>query len=152
MPLRARQPDVEQTPFLRDVAAPHRQLALLDARQEDGLPLEPLRAVECQQVDTASRARTETLVQQLDEVLDLAVELLCQPDEPRQVRLPRLLALAELLGHLGEEPLADRELAHDLAGGPPPAAERLQQLASRVARQQRRALERDPGVVERLLE
>src|SRR3954471_7654620 len=129
MPLRLRQADAEQTPFLRDVAAPDRQLALLDARQEDGLPLEPLRAVECQQVDTAARARAEALVQQLDEVLDLAVELLCQPDEPRQVRLSRLLALAELLRHLGEEPLTNGELAHDFSSRAAPAAKRLQQLA-----------------------
>ena len=103
-------------------------------------------------MDTAARARAEALVQQLDEVLDFAVELLREPDEPRQVRLPRLLALAELLRHLGEQPLTNGELAHDLGGRAAPAAQRLQQLASRVARQQRRALERDPGVVERLLE
>src|SRR5438045_2441685 len=148
MSLRARQPDVEQAPLLRDVATPDWQLALLDARQEDGLPFEPLRTVERQQVDTAARARAEALVQQLDEVLDLAVELLREPDEPRQVGLPRLLALAELLRHLGEEPLANGELAHRFRRRAVPAAQRLQQLASGVARQQRRALERDPSVVD----
>jgi hypothetical protein len=88
----------------------------------------------------------------VDEAADVAVELLRETHEARQVCLPRLLALPELLGHLVEEPLRDGDLAHDLTGRPASAPERLQQPAGRVAREQRRALERDPGVVERLLE
>src|SRR5436305_6599162 len=110
MPLRPGQPDVEQAPLLGDVAAPDWQLALLQSRQENRLPLEPLRPVERQQVDAAAGALAEALVQQRDEIADLAVELLGQPHEPRQIGLPRLLSLAELLRHLGEEPLAEGEL------------------------------------------
>src|SRR5262249_48965706 len=104
MALRTRQPDVEQPPLLRDVAASNRELAFLDTRQEDGLPFESLRPVERQQVDAAARTRAEALVQQLDEVVHVPLTLLGQPNEPCQVGLTRLLALAELLRHLGEQP------------------------------------------------
>src|SRR5204863_3438013 len=129
MPLRPRQPDVEQAPLLGDLAAAHRQLALLDTRQEDGLPLEPLRPMQRQQVDAATGALPEALVEEVDEAVDLAGMFLGEPHEPRQVGLPRLLALAELLRHLREEPLPQGKVAHDLGSRPSPTTQRLQQLA-----------------------
>src|SRR5436190_13087356 len=76
MPLRPRRPDVEQAPLLGDLAAAHRELALLDTRQEDGLPLEPFRPMQRQQVYAAAGALPEALVEQVDEAVDLAGELL----------------------------------------------------------------------------
>jgi hypothetical protein len=92
------------------------------------------------------------LSQRRDEALDLAVELLREAHEPGEVGLPRLLPLAELVRRLREEAVPDGELAHDLGSRSPQAAERLEHLPSRVACEQRRALERDRGVMERLLE
>src|SRR6185369_7666803 len=105
------QPDVEQTPLLVDVAAPDRQLTLLDVGEEDGVPLQSLRPVEREQMDAVAGGLAEALVQRVDEAADVAVELLREPHKARQVCLPRLLALAELLGHLLEQPLPDRKLA-----------------------------------------
>jgi hypothetical protein len=63
VPLGPRQPDIEQASLLVDVAAPDRQLALLDMREEDGLPLQSLRPVQREQVDAAAGALAEALVQ-----------------------------------------------------------------------------------------
>src|SRR5512138_3679922 len=103
-------------------------------------------------MDSDAGRLTETLVEQLDKVVDLEFEPLCESHEPGEVRLPRLLALAELLRRLREEPLPDGELANHLGCGPVPAPQQLQQLPGRVAREQGRPLERDASLVERLLE
>ena len=72
----ARDADVEQTPLLRDRVGVAerllaRQLALLDPGQEDRVPLEPFRAVQRQQVDTALGAVVETGAQPLDPSADV---------------------------------------------------------------------------------
>src|SRR5204863_4835094 len=98
MPARARDADVQQPPLLVLVAAADRQLALLETRDEHSVELEPLRAVQRQQVDAAARARAEALVQRGAEVRARAVERRCQPNEPPQVRLPRVLAVSQPFG------------------------------------------------------
>ena len=105
-----------------------------------------------QQVHAAARGRAEALVQRRDERRHVAVELLRQPHEPREIRLPRLLPLAELLRRLLEPAERERRLPHRLACGTAVALQRLQQPPRRVAREQRRTLERDAGLVELLLE
>ena len=105
-----------------------------------------------QQVHAAPRGRAEALVQRRDERADVAVELLGQPHEAREVGLPRLLALAELLRRRDEPALRERRLADDRPRGDVAARQHLQQSPRRVAREQRRALERDARVVQRLLE
>src|SRR5207237_8835235 len=59
MTLGARQADVEELAFFRDLSRRlgkfHRQLLLLEMRDEDRLELEPLGAVERQEMDAAPR-------------------------------------------------------------------------------------------------
>ena len=160
VPLRARHADVEQAPLVGELVAARatrRQLALFEPRQEDRLELEPFRAVQRQQMDAAARARAEALLQARHELRRRAlavVELLRKPDEPREVGLPRLLALAELLGRALQRARASVAIARTVAATSvePPSPSALSSLPRRVAREQRRALERDAGVVERLLE
>src|SRR5512133_1430540 len=106
MPLRARHADVEEPTLLGDLVRflrlADRQLALLDPRDEDGLELEPLRAVQCQQVDALPlrSCRAEALLQLGDEVerrADAVVELRRELHEPAEVRLAHALPLAALL-------------------------------------------------------
>src|SRR5206468_1495048 len=66
--------DVEEAPFLVLVAPTNRQLALLDARDEDRVELEPLRAVQREQMDAAARTRAEALVQRRSEVAAAPLE------------------------------------------------------------------------------
>ena len=58
VPLRAREADVEESPLLRYLRRGFReldrQLLLLDVRDEHRLELEPLRAVQRQEMDTAA--------------------------------------------------------------------------------------------------
>ena len=137
--------------------AARRQLALLEPREEHRLELEPFRPVQRQEVDAAAGARPEALLQARRELRDRAfavVELLREPHEAREVGLPRLLPLAELLGRAfraSPPPPGEREpLPQNLGRATVP--ERLDQTARRVTREQRRTLERNAGVVERLLE
>src|SRR5205085_2776352 len=79
------------------------QLALLDARDEDGFEFEPLRAVERQQMNAGPFAarRPEACLEVGDEVArraDAVVELRGQLDEAAEVGLTDQLALAELVG------------------------------------------------------
>src|SRR5439155_6347449 len=111
-------------------------------RQEDGVELEPLRAVQRQQVDAARRARAE-------EPLELGLELghVVEPsrdgDDPPEVVLPRLLALAESLRRHLEPAELTRRAPYDLLRGAGRAAHPLQEAARTLARQERGALERD---------
>ena len=89
-----------------------------------------------QQVDAALGAVVEPRPQPLDELRHVAhtvLEFLRERAEPLQIGLPRLLPVADLVGHLFHHP----ELARDMRDlrsdrrrrGVP---QRLQQLASRV--------------------
>ncbi len=96
--------DVEQPPLLRDrlVVAERlfaRELALLDPGQEDGVPLEPLGAVQRQQVNASLGAVVEALAEPGDPRPDVAgavVELLGQDDQAREVALPRQLTFSQV--------------------------------------------------------
>src|SRR5689334_4641416 len=92
--------------------------------------------------------RAEALVEQLDERRDAALELLGEPHEPCKIRLPRLLALAELLRRPLEPPLRERRRAHRRTCFVRLARQRLQQPPRRVAREKGGALERDPRLVQ----
>src|SRR5207342_1125055 len=77
MALRTGHPDVEQPPLLDERARQAhrllaRQLLLLDARDEDRLELEALRAVERQQVHASLSAVVEPRPQPLNPFLDRA--------------------------------------------------------------------------------
>src|SRR5262249_59442570 len=108
---------VEQPPLLGDLPGrAHgrlaRQLLLLDPRQEDGVELEPLRAVEREQVDASLGAVVEARLQPFDPLLDrlrAVVELLGQLAEAREIGLPHELALAEAVRHRLDEALLLRQ-------------------------------------------
>src|SRR5512132_443260 len=97
---------VEQPALLRDRVVVSkrlfaRELALLDPGQEDRVPLEPLRAVQRQQVDASLGAVVEALTEPGDPGPDVAsavVELLGQEDQAREVALPRQLTLSQVRG------------------------------------------------------
>ena len=159
--LRPRHADVEQAPFLVERARHAqrllaRQLLLLDARQEDRVELEPLRAMERQQVDATLGAVVEPGPKPLDPLLDrlrAVVELLRQLAQPREVRLPHELALAEAVRNRLDEPQLRRDPPHLVRNrSEARAPEPLQEPSGRVAREQRRALERDLRVGEQLFE
>ena len=154
MALGARQADVEQAPLLRDLVRrlrqSRRQLLLLHARDEHRLELEPLRAVQRQQVDAAPRlsAVAEAALELRDEAGTVEVgELVGQPDEPREVVLANRLALAELVRRILEPAALLREPAHVRRRREP-----AQHEARALAAEERRALRRDAGLVQRLLE
>jgi hypothetical protein len=109
VPLGTREPDVEQSPLLGEGRLRLRELggklALLEARQEDGLEFEPLRAVVRQQVDASPGPRAEALLEVRDELDRVALELLGELDEPGKVVLARDLALAEAV----RDPVQQRE-------------------------------------------
>src|SRR5207237_1242671 len=131
--LRPRHADVEQAPFLVERARHAqrllaRQLLLLDARQEDRVELEPLRAMERQQVDATLGAVVEPGPKPLDPLLDrlrAVVELLRQLAQPREVRLPHELALAEAVRNRLDEAQLRRDppplgrLARSASSAPP---------------------------------
>ena len=102
----ARHADVEQAPLfgdlLRRARLLRRQLLLLQARDEDRLELEPLRAMQREQVDAtrAVAARVEPPTEVGDERRGVTVELGREPNDPREVGLPHHFALAELVGEL----------------------------------------------------
>ncbi len=142
-----RQPDVEEPALLVDVATPDRQLALVEPRQEDRVPLQPFRAVQGQQVHTRGDTRAEPALELGRELRDV-VELLRDRDDPAEVALPRLLALTEIVR--GRRLPAERErgLANDIAGGPARRAQAPEQRLAPFALEQRRPLERDARGVE----
>src|SRR5438132_8578021 len=133
-----------------------RELALLDPRQEDGVPLEALGAVQRQQVHAALGAVVEALAEPLDPVADMAgavVELLGEPDQPCKVALARRLALPRARRRRLLPPVLASEPPHfvsDRARGR--ASESFEELPCCVARQERRALEGDLRVAEGFLE
>src|SRR5205814_3175270 len=110
----------------------------------------------CPQVDAALGAMVEALAQHGDpraHVAGAVVELLGEPDQPREVALPRQLALSQ--------PLRRRLGPAVLAGEPPNlvgdrarrrACEPLEQLARGVSGQERCALKGNLRVTERFLE
>src|SRR5215212_3744930 len=153
--------DVEQPALLRNrlVVAERllaRELALLDPRQEDGIPLETFGAVQRQQVDTALGAVVEPLAQPRDPSADVAravVELLREEDQARQVALSCQLALSETIGRrrlpamlVRQTPDLVRNRARRRACQP------LQKLPGGVSRQQCGALERDLRIAEGFFE
>src|SRR5581483_685753 len=157
-PLRARQADVEQPPLLGELVGrarlARRQLLRLEPRQKDGLELETLRAVEREQVDAARAvaARVEPAAEVVDERARVAGEAVGERDEPREVGLAHELALAERVVRLLEPTGGDRGGTDDVARGLcPGVGEARKQAPGSVAREQRRALERDAGVVQQLL-
>src|SRR6185437_9521980 len=99
-----------------------------------------------------ARARAEALAKRRGEPGRIPVELLGEADEPCKVGLPRLFPLAELLRRTLEPALSERDPPHGLAGLPAVALQRLQKLPRGVPGEKRRALERDPCVVELLFE
>ena len=157
--LRARDADVEEPPLLRDLLVRlrllRRQLALLEARQEDELELEALGRVVREQVDAApfGAAVAEAL-------LELGLECghrrrgerLGEAHEAGQVVLANLLALAEALGRRLLPALGERLRAHLLGHRRAALFEPPQQEAGSLATEERRALERDARFVEHLLE
>ncbi len=159
MPLRPGETDVEQSPLVLELlaaGAPCRKLALLEPRDVDRFELESFRAMQRQQVHAAADARAEALLEARREAGDrplAVVELLGQAHEPREIRLTRLFALAELLRHGREQPLGVCDGAHCRRHVRRAAVtQSLEELTRRIAREQRCALEGDAGVVEGLLE
>ena len=136
VPLRARQADVEQPPLLGDrvrrLRLPHRQLLLLHTRDEHRLELEPLRAVQRQEVDAAARlaAVAEAPLELRDEAGAVEVgELLGQPDEPCR-------------GRSGAPSRARRACRADSRPSRAPRRARARPPATRAARSTKRALSR----------
>src|SRR4051794_21750142 len=152
VPPRAGHADVEEPAFLVLVAAADRELSLLEAWDEHGVELEPLRPVERQEMDAASGTCAEALAERRAEVGARPLERRREPHEPREIGLARLLAIAELFGRRREPAFGDRQAPHAVADGPVLPREYAQQPARRVAVEQRRALERDLRLVEQLLE
>src|SRR5262249_5381595 len=120
VPLRPRDAHVQQPPLLRERARYAerllaRQLLLLDARDEDGVELEPLRAVQRQQVDAARGPVVEPGPQPRDPLVDgprSVVELVSELAEPPQVGLPHELPLPDALRHRLDETLLARHAPH----------------------------------------
>src|SRR3954452_7294918 len=107
--------------------------------------------MEGQQVDAAPGSCAEALVERAHERADVAVEGLRKPHETREIRLSRLLALAELVGRVRQPAERDRRFA-DGGGRVALARQGLEEPPRRVTSEKRGALERDRGVVEELLE
>src|SRR5206468_10146341 len=131
------------------------QLALLEPRQEDDLELEPLRGVVGQQVDAATLVApvAEPPLELVPEVRHARrSERLGDPHETREVVLADLLALAEPLRRRVEPPLLQRQRAHLLCDRPLAFAQAPEQEPRSLAAEQRRALGRDAGLVQGLLE
>src|SRR5438105_1065618 len=109
VPLRARQPDVEEPPLLGDLGRGlgelRRQLLFLHTRHENRLELEAFSAVQRQKMHAAARfaAVAEAALELRDERRPVEPrELLGESDEPREVVLTDELALSELVGRLLE--------------------------------------------------
>jgi len=93
--------------------------------------------VQRQQVDAAAGARAEALAQARRELRERPLELLREPDEPPEVGLARLLAVAELVRRARQPALRPRRAAdggRDV--GRVAVAEQLEQLPRRVAVEQ----------------
>src|SRR5262249_43732188 len=150
VPARACDPDVKKPALLVEVAAAHRKLALLEPRQEDRVPLESLGAVERQELDTRRDARAEAALE-LGAKLRNVLELVGDRDDPPEVTLPGLLALAQI--GRGHGLPADREgrRAHLLCRRTTHAAQPLEQRARTLAVEQRGALKRNPCRLQELL-
>ena len=121
MPPRTCEADVEEPPLLGDLVvcpgAARRKPARLQARQEDRVELEPLRAVVREQVDAARCLAREPRAELVD-VLRFTVASgneRADSHEQAQVLLPRLLALAEPWWESVEQALLAREPRYALA-------------------------------------
>ena len=122
MALGARDPDVEQAALLGDrlvaLGLAHGQLALLDAGQEDGLELEPLRAVVGEQMHAFAvrrlrRSGSSSSAKKLGDRALPVVELACERDQAAEVVLAGRLVLAHALELLALRPaFLDRGAAH----------------------------------------
>jgi hypothetical protein len=146
VPPRTCEPDVEQPPLLGDLLvgprATGRKLARLEPRQEDGVELEPLRAVVREQVDAAGRLARERAGASPRTPPPSRPERARDLDQQPQVLLPRLLALAERAAGGVEQPCS-RASGARVVGEVVCGRAALQQLTRGVALEQRRALERD---------
>src|SRR5207302_7014397 len=123
-------------------------------REEHGVELEALRLVEREEVDAARvvTAGVEAPAQVGDKRRCIAVERGRERDKAGEVGLADELALAELLGQFLEPAGLERRGANGAGRVLPAPFEPPRQPAGRVAVEERRALERDAGVVKRLLE
>src|SRR5260221_11000001 len=147
----ASEPDVEEAPLLVDVAAPDRQLAVLQPRHEDGIPLEPLCPMQRQQVDARRNARPETALE-LGRQLGHVVQVPCDLDDAREIALPGLLTLTQIVWRQGLPTERLREAAHRLGSGAVRATQAPQQRAGAFPSQQRPALKWDSGAVQQLFD
>ena len=153
---RPRDPDVEQSPLLRDLVVRLRalrgQLARVEPGEKDRVELEPLGAVIRQQVNASGRTARKPRPQVRDELRDRS-GVARKRDEQLQVLLSRLLALADPLRRRCQQPVLERYAPHlvvrcELVA----AAQHLQELPRGVALEERRALEGDLRLGERRLE
>ena len=131
-----------------------RQLLVLEPRQEHRLELEPFRAVERHEVDAACgvAARREPLAQIGDERRRVTVELRGELDEPSEVVLANLLALAELVGTLLDPAGRERFGADRIDSGRRGTLEPPAEPPRRFTVEQRRTLIRDARIMKHLLE
>ena len=156
--LRARHADIEQPALLVDLVRcarlPRGELLLLEPRDEDHVELEPLRPVQGQQVDSARfyAAGVEAAAEIGDERGGVAVERRCERDEATEVVLAHELTVAELVRQLLQPPCLQRRGSHCVRSRAVAALEAPYDPARGVAVQERRALEREPRLVQRLLE
>src|SRR5206468_9611870 len=116
--------------------------------------LEPFCAVVREQVDTKAGVSsvTETSLYLGLEVGTGAADLLCEPDEPVEIALPGLFALAELLVARPRRQPAEleRDRPHAL-GRRCCIVQDAKQPPRRLAGEERRSLRRDAGLVEHRL-
>src|SRR5436853_151407 len=83
---------VALAPCLDLVATAERQFLLLDARHEHGLELEAFRAMQREQVHSLAGRAPVAGFEPRPERGGVAVEAVREPDEAREILLPRLLA------------------------------------------------------------
>ena len=106
-----------------------------------------------QQVHAAARARAEALLQSSDEVGARSPSNCSASRTSRARSACRVCSRSpSFSGGASSQPCASATPAHRVARGRGLTRQRLQQPPRRVAREQRRTLERDAGLVERLLE